>query len=178
MASLKSSRSLLIASSMVFGIFAATGIHAQQSSDKAVATDRSTSTYKHKPSWLSEKKEGERIAEVPVKIIVPMQASNVLATDKDCWTRLYDKKNYQGDSFLLKGPIDLAQMIGPFGINWENKVLSIETGPKSNLTIFNNRDFKGENKVIDPNIKIPDLSRKAGFFDDFQSMKLNCIQPG
>ncbi len=178
MPSLKSSRGLLITGAMVFGICVATGIHAQQSSDKAVVIDKSTSAYQHKPSWLSEKKDGERNVEVPSKIMVPMQSSNGLATDKDCWARLYDKKNYQGESFLLKGPIDLAQMIGPFGINWENKVLSIETGPKSNLTIFNNRDFKGEDKVIDPNIKIPDLSRKAGFFDDFQSMKLNCIQPG
>ncbi len=112
------------------------------------------------------------------KTMIPMQASNGHATDKSCWVRLYDQKNYQGESFLVMGPINMAQMIGPFGIDWESKVLSIETGPKANLTIFDNRNFKGENKVIDPNVKIPELSRKTGFFDDFQSMTLNCIQPG
>jgi len=163
---------------MVFGICEATGVHAQQSFNKAMATDKSTSAYKHGSSSLPENKEGERIVEVPVITMIPMQASNGQATDKSCWVRLYDQKNYQGESFLVMGPIDLAQMIGPFGINWESKVLSIETGPKANLTIFDNRNFKGENKVIDPNVKIPELSRKTGFFDDFQSMTLNCIQPG
>ena len=62
-------------------------------------------------------------------MMVPMQASNDLAMEKGCWAKLYDKKNFQGDSLLLVGPINLARMLGPFGVNWENKVRSIETGP-------------------------------------------------
>jgi hypothetical protein len=163
---------------MVFGICAAAHVHAQQSFNTVMAADKSASTYQHGSSSLPENKEVERIVEGPLITMILVQASNGQGTDKSCWVRLYDQKNYQGESFLVMGPINLAQMTGPFGINWESKVLSIETGPKANLTIFDNPNFKGENKVIDPNAKISELSRKTGFFDDFQSMRLNCIQPG
>lgn len=51
------------------------------------------------------------IGEVPVVVMVPMQASNDLAMEKGCWAKLYDKKNFQGDSLLLVGPINLARML-------------------------------------------------------------------
>ena len=108
-------------------------------------------------------------------MMVPMQASNDLAMEKGCWAKLYDKKNFQGDSLLLVGPINLARMLGPFGVNWENKVRSIETGPRTNLTIFDNRNFGDEDKFIEPNVKIPDLSRKMGFFDNFRSLMLSSV---
>ena len=73
------------------------------------------------------------------------------------------------------GPINLPEMVGPFGFKWENKVRSLEIGPKANLTIFDNRNFKDEDKFIDPDKKIPDLSKKMGFFDNFRSMMLSCI---
>ena len=75
----------------------------------------------------------------------------------------------------MTGPIDLPQMIGPFGFNWENKVRSLEIGPNSNLIIYDNRDFRDEDRFIDANTKVPDMSKKMGFFDDFRSMQLSCI---
>ena len=177
---LNNSGGLLAATAMVFvfGICAAAHVHAQQSFNTAMAAEKSASTYEHGPSSLPENKEVEKIVEVPLITMILVQASNDQGTDKSCWVRLYDQKNYQGESFLVMGPINMAQMIGPFGINWESKVLSIETGPKANLIIFDKPNLKGENKVIVPNANIPELSRKTGFFDDFQSMTLNCIQPG
>lgn len=89
--------------------------------------------------------------------------------------KLYDKRNFEGDSLLLIGPINVAKMIDPFGSNWENKVCSLETGPKANLTIYDNQNFRDEDKFIDPDKSIPDLSKKMGFFDNFRSMMLSCI---
>jgi hypothetical protein len=145
--------------------------YAQQSGDKA-RTDKSTSSEKR--SSQTGAKEGQTI-EVPVIMMVPMEISDKAAMDKGCWVKLYDKKNFNGDNLLIVGPVNLPRMIGPFGVNWENKVRSLETGPKTNLTIFDNRDFKDEDKFIDPGKKVPNLSKAMGFFDDFRSMILSCI---
>ena len=115
------------------------------------------------------------IVEVPVIVMVPVQVSRDLAMNKGCWVKLYDKKNFEGDSLLLIGPINVAKMIDPFGSDWENKVRSLETGPKANLTIYDNRNFRDEDKFIDRDKRIPDLSKKMGFFDNFRSMMLSCI---
>ena len=172
---IKNSSNFLSAVAVVFSICVATGsVYAQQSSDKTKA-DKSMSADKNKPTSKSGKRDGEMIVEVPVIVMVPVQVSENLAMDKGCWVKLYDKKNFEGDSLLLIGPINVAKMIDPFGSNWENKVRSLETGPKANLTIYDNRNFRDEDKFIDPDKRIPDLSKKMGFFDNFRSMMLSCI---
>ena len=172
---IKNSRNFLVATAAVFGLCVATGgVYAQQSSDNTKA-DKSMSADKNKQPLKSVRKDGEMIVEVPVIVMVPMQVSKNLALDKGCWVKLYDKKNFEGDSLLLIGPINVAKMIDPFGSNWEDKVRSLETGPKANLTIYDNQNFRDEDKFIDPDKKIPDLSKKMGFFDNFRSMMLSCI---
>ena len=52
---------------------------------------------------------------------------------------------------------------------------SLQTGPNTNLTIFDNRNFKDEDKFIEPNMQIPNLTKKMGLFDDFRSMIVSCI---
>ena len=76
---------------------------------------------------------------------------------------------------MLSGPLNLPRLVGPFGAHWENKVRSIKTGPKTNVTIYDNRDFRDQNKFLDPGSNIPDMSKQMGFFDDFRSMMLSCI---
>ena len=172
---IKNSRNFLAAAAMVLGVCVATGsVYAQQSSDKTKA-DKSMPADKNKPTSKSGNKDGEMIVEVPVIVMVPVQVSKDLTVDKGCWVKLYDKKNFEGESLLLIGPINVAKMIDPFGSNWENKVRSLETGPKANLTIYDNRNFRDEDKFIDPDKRIPDLSKKMGFFDNFRSMMLSCI---
>ncbi|MEO6823923.1 MAG: beta/gamma crystallin domain-containing protein [Nitrosospira sp.] len=166
---IKNSRNFLAAAAVVFGICVATGsVYAQQSSDNIKAD-------KNKLPSKSIKKDGEMIVEVPVIVMVPVQVSRDLAMNKGCWVKLYDKRNFEGNSLLLIGPINVAKMIDPFGSNWENKVRSLETGPKANVTIYDNQNFRDEDKFIDPDKRIPDLSKKMGFFDNFRSMMLSCI---
>jgi hypothetical protein len=110
----------------------------------------------------------------PIMLLLPTKVTVEDATKNGCWVRLYDRKNFQGDSFTLGGPIDLAEMKGPFGFNWENKVHSLETGPKTSLTIYDNRNYRDQDKKIAAGTKVADLSKKMGFFDDFRSMKMNC----
>ena len=127
------------------------------------------------PSSKPVKKDVEIIVEAPITVMVPVEVSKNLATDKGCWAKLYDKKNFEGGSLLLIGPINVERMIEPFGSNWKNKVRSLETGPNANFIIYNNQNFRNEDKFIDPNKRIPDLSKKMRFFDNIRSMQLNCI---
>ena len=112
--------------------------------------------------------------EVPVLMFVPVQVSADLER-KGCWVKFYDKKDFAGDSLMLTGPVNLPRMTGPFGYDWEDKVRSIKTGPKANLTIYDNRDYRDADKFIKANSSVPDLSEKMGFFDNFRSMMLSCI---
>jgi len=173
----ESFRTILVATIVSLGLCAPAGVlYAQQSGDKSKTSDKSMSSEKKQQKSASQTgAKEEQTIEVPVIMMVPMEISDKTAMDKGCWVRLYDKKNFNGDRLLIVGPVNLSRMIGPFGVNWENKVRSLETGPNTNLTIFDNRDFKDEDKFIDPNQQIPNLSKTMGFFDNFRSMILNCI---
>jgi hypothetical protein len=89
--------------------------------------------------------------------------------------KFFDKKNFQGDSLFLSGPVNLPRLIGPFGYDWENKVRSVKVGPKANLTIFDNHNYRDEDKFLDAGAEVAKLSKEMGFFDNFRSMVLNCI---
>lgn len=172
---IENSRNLLIAVAMAFGVCAATGVYAQQPAEKS-KMDESKSGDKSGSNSQSAGKKGEgAIVEVPVLVMVPVKVSNDLTMNEGCWVKMYDKKDYQGDNLLLVGPVNMPVMVGPFGFNWENKVRSLELGPKANLTIFDNRNFRDEDKFIGADAKIPNMSKKMGFLDDFRSMMLSCI---
>ncbi|SCX59343.1 beta/gamma crystallin domain-containing protein [Nitrosospira sp. Nsp1] len=172
---IKNPRNLLVAIAAVFGLYAGSGVYAQDSIDKSNASEKSKHAEKSKKNSQTKKNEGGTIVEVPVLMMVPVEVSSDMSTNSGCWVKLYDKKDYSGDSFLLVGPVELPVMTGPFGFNWENKVRSLEVGPNANLTIFDNRNFRDQDKFVDAGKKVPNMSKKMGFFDDFRSMMLTCI---
>ncbi len=112
-------------------------------------------------------------AKVPVLVMVPVQLK-IEDQAKGCWAKVFDEQKYQGDSMTLLGPIDLAQMNGPLGFSWENMVESIQTGPKAQVTIYDNENFRDRAKIIEPGKKVPELDEKLGFFEEIQSMKVSC----
>ena len=65
-------------------------------------------------------------------------------------------------------------MSGPFGLNWDDKVDSIEVGPKASLTVFDNEQFKDQVAQFKPGQKVPNISKALGFFDEFASVRLSC----
>ena len=93
---------------------------------------------------------------------------------KGCWAKFYDDKNYGGDNLTLLGPVDMADMTGPFGIDWKGKVSSVEAGPKARVLVYDNENFKDLVATIKPGQKSPDVSKKMGFFDEFGSIKISC----
>lgn len=112
-------------------------------------------------------------ANVPVVVMVPVKL-NIQEEAKGCWAKLYDQEKYQGDNMMLVGPVDLPQMRGPLGMSWENKIESVETGPKARVVIYDNENFRDRNKVLNPGSKVPDLDEKLGFFENVRSLKVSC----
>lgn len=168
----KNSRTFMAAVAVIFGISAAPGVGAQDTADRPVMNKppQSADQAASKPGT----KDDKMTIQVPVLMFVPVEVSTELER-KGCWVKFFDKKDFQGDSLLLSGPINLPRMTGPFGYDWEDKVRSLKTGPKANLTIYDNRDYRDQNKFIGPNKNVPDISEKMGFFENFRSMMLSCI---
>ncbi|MFC4932940.1 beta/gamma crystallin domain-containing protein [Massilia sp. GCM10023247] len=91
-----------------------------------------------------------------------------------CWAKLHDDPNFTGDTLTLSGPIDMPNMVGPFGIDWKGKISSIETGPKTTLTIYDNENFRDPVSTFKPGQRVADVSKKMGFFDEMSSLKIHC----
>lgn len=91
-----------------------------------------------------------------------------------CWAKLHDNPGFTGDTLTLSGPIDMPNMIGPFGIDWKGKVSSIETGAKATLTIFDNEDYRDQVSTFKPGERVADVSKRMGFFDEMSSLKVSC----
>lgn len=117
-----------------------------------------------------------------VMMVVPVKVASTNATDtamrNGCWARLYDKTDHKGDSFTLVGPIEMSNMLGPFGANWEN-VSSIETGRNASVTLYDNIQFRDRVAKVKPGQKVKDLGdEKLGFFEQVRSMRIDCAQSG
>ena len=166
----KNSRSLLTIVALVFGMSVSVGLSAQEHSDKREVNKKSEQVESKHPGARG----GKKTVEVPVLMFVPVQVSTEIE-NRRCWVKFFDKKNFQGDSLFLSGPVTLPRLIGPFGYDWENKVRSVKVGPKANLTIFDNHNYRDEDKFLDAGANVANLSKEMGFFDNFRSMVLNCI---
>lgn len=165
-------RQFLATAAIVLGLIVATGVNSQDMSDRPIMNEPARSE-SDTTAPQAGSKDGKTTIPVPILMMVPVEVS-VDAEKKGCWVKLYDKKNYEGDSLMLSGPISLGRMVGPFGFDWENRIRSLKTGPKTNLTIFDNRDFRDQNKFIATGKSVPDMSEKMGFFDNFRSMMVSC----
>lgn len=108
-------------------------------------------------------------------ILIPLNAPEQNQwKKKGCWAKFFDDQNYKGDNLTLLGPVDMADMTGPFGIDWKGKISSVETGPKARVMVYDNENFKDLVATFKPGQKSPDVSKKMGFFDEFSSVKIVC----
>lgn len=111
----------------------------------------------------------------PIILLVPIDVVGTnSAIKKGCWTRIYDRENYVGDSLTVIGPAALADMTGPYGLNWDDRVNSIETGPNATVMVYDNEDFRDPVAQFKPGQRVPDLSKRLGFFDEFASIRVEC----
>lgn len=96
------------------------------------------------------------------------------AMKSGCWARFHDQQNFAGDMLTLLGPVDMPDMTGPFGIDWKDKISSIETGKKAEVYVYDNEKYQDLVATVKPGQKLADVSKKMGFFDEFSSIKISC----
>lgn len=112
----------------------------------------------------------------PVYMMVPVEVVTAnAATQGGCWVKLYDTQNFGGESLTLVGPTSVKDMSGPFGINWDDRVESVQTGQKAMVTVFDDEEFEDRVAQFKPGQQVADVSKRMGFFDEFGSVRVDCL---
>ena len=91
-----------------------------------------------------------------------------------CWAKLHDNPGFTGDVLSLSGPLDMPDMVGPFGIDWKGKISSIETGANTTLTVYDNVNYRDPVSTFKPGERIADVSKRMGYFDQMRSLRITC----
>lgn len=118
-----------------------------------------------------------KVAGAPVAtsvVIIGSGAKLEDAAQRGCWAKLYADHQYKGDSLMLIGAMELADMKGPFGINWQNQVRSVQVGPRAGVTIFDNKNLTQKVAQIEPGKEVPVLDDKLGMFQELRSLRIDC----
>ncbi|QYF93139.1 hypothetical protein KY495_20990 [Massilia sp. PAMC28688] len=106
--------------------------------------------------------------------IVPVAQDPI--TKGGCWARLHDGQSFSGDALTVAGPLDMPTLVGPFGIDWKGKISSVETGPKATLMVYDNENYHQLVSTFKPGVRIADVSKRLGFFDQMRSLKITCTK--
>jgi hypothetical protein len=89
----------------------------------------------------------------------------------DCWVELFDSDNFDesDDHFKLKKDgeyQDLSDLPGA-DQDWTDEADSVKVGGDASVTVWSEKDFKGEEHQLKPGSEHPDL-------DEVSSLKMSC----
>ncbi len=87
------------------------------------------------------------------------QSPGFFSSDNGCWAEFYDKASYKGKSFRVDGAAKFKNLRDVEGGNWDLRIASIVVGPKAQVTVFENMDFK---LTLTEMINHPDLMKSLG----------------
>lgn len=63
---------------------------------------------------------------------------------------------------------------GLFSLNWEDRVQSVEIGPRATMTVYDNKNFQDPVAKFKSGQRVSDVDRRTGFFDEFTSVRIDC----
>jgi len=129
-----------------------------------------------------------------------LSGSTAFARTNDCWADFFEDARFNGKHFRLEGPIKLKNLLKVEGESWDKRIESILVGPKTNLTVFENKNFKltlkemanhpilmkslGITKqdiledseiIFRPNSKIHSFG-EYNFYHKIRSLKMDCVK--
>lgn len=110
----------------------------------------------------------------PAVVLVPVPLAVGPELGGGCWARLYDGTDFSGSQLSLVGPIDMPTMRTAFGKDWGGEFDSVETGPHTTLTLYDNEHYRDRAATIRPGQRVADLDEKVGLFEDVRSLKIAC----
>lgn len=147
-------------------------------SKEAMQSQSSNSDEQRKRTAAAEQgKSMQKSGSSPVVMLfvpVAMEKQGDTTLANGCWAKLYGDNNFGGDSLTLVGPVDMHDMTGPFGVEWGEKVSSIQAGPRATVTIYDNEEFKDRAATIKPKERIAEISKRMGTFEEVKSVRVNC----
>lgn len=108
-------------------------------------------------------------AKQPVLVLTTIEVPQ----SSGCWATIYDGLNFQGRSLTLMGANQLNNLLLSDGTNWEGQIDSLIVGPKAQLTLYGNENYKDTDHVFGANTKTADLE-KLPIGDDIESLKIAC----
>lgn len=152
----------------------ATGTAGQQAGDRNQAAGQQTSGTSASGAGTAT---GGKITYAPATAFVVVPLVSPVQDEwmkTGCWAKLHDTQNFLGDTLTLAGPVDMPDMTGPFGIDWKGKISSIQTGAKATLIIYDNENYRDPVSTIRPGQRVPDVSKRMGFFDEMSSLRITC----
>ena len=77
-----------------------------------------------------------------ILILLFSYGSSVHAKSDGCWADFYEKPQFKGKHFKLKGPAQKKNLVKVEGENWDKRIESVLIGPKATVTVFENKNFK------------------------------------
>jgi hypothetical protein len=111
----------------------------------------------------------------PMNVLI--LAGNTPAGDSDplrggCWVRLHEAPNFSGNTLTIVGPADMPELQGPFGMEWEDNIGSLEVGPSGTVTIFSDDGFDGTQTLFGAGRRVADVP------EELESLRIACRGTG
>lgn len=106
---------------------------------------------------------------------VYMLAPAEFADDKlanGCWVRFYEDDDFEGESVLVVGPIEVAELddFTRFG-----SPDSAVAGGRAEVSLFDEPNFEEKSANLKPGQRVPDLGdEKQGLFENIESLRIKC----
>lgn len=111
-------------------------------------------------------------------VIVPSDWEDKGISMKDgCWAQVYDEDGLTGDALTIMGPIDIPDVggSGVFGIEWKDRISSIETGKRAEMIIYDNANLNDPLVRIGPDQKA-NINNAIRTLGEIRSLKINCMK--
>lgn len=142
----------------------------------ALAEGTKTGDQGQKQEQAKKQEQSKSQTAAPVVLLVPVLTANDDAMANGCWARLYDKAGFSGSMLTLSGTVEIPAMRSGHiaGFEWDRNFDSVIVGPKATLKAWKDDDYKGDTTTIGANQRVRDLDGKMGYFEDINSLKLNC----
>lgn len=144
------------------------------SSTADTTADRQRQAAAGNQSKAGRDQSGATVPFITVLVPVAMETRADTGLANGCWAKLYGENGFRGDSLTLVGPVDMADMRGPFGVQWDDKVSSIKAGPNATVTIYDDTNYRDKAATVRPREQVQEISEKMGFFEDVESLKVTC----
>lgn len=166
-------RTITKLSAVIATLLAASVAVAQEQADERTRTAAAANA---NDSNQSQQSDGKAAVVPFITVLVPvaMESNADTGLAKGCWAKLYGQKEFKGDTLTLVGPVDMSDMRGPFGIQWDDKVNSIKAGPQATVTIYDNANFRDKAATVKSGEQVREISQKMGLFEDVESIRIRC----